>query len=63
MKFAEQRRKTGSTTINVEPLATAKDVVNGFGSFLELVKLRHDVAKPYMISSEHLHYIGNKLEP
>ena len=56
------RKKTGSMTINVEPLATAKDVVNGFGSFLELVKLRHDVAKPYMISSGQLHYIGNKLD-
>jgi hypothetical protein len=35
-------------------LAEAEDVVNRFGSFL---KLNHDVAKPYMISSERLHSI------
>ena len=49
-------------TINVEPLAVAKDVLDRFGSFLKLVKICRDVAKPYMISSEHLHYIGNKLD-
>ena len=39
-------------TINVEPLATAKDVVNRFDSFLKLVTPHHEVAKPYMILSE-----------
>ena len=48
--------------INVEPLAVAKDVLDGFDSFLKLVKLHHDVAKPYMTSSEQLHNLGNKLE-
>ena len=50
-------------TINVEPLATAKDVVNRFDSFLRLVKLQHEVARPYMVSSERLQNIGHKLEP
>ena len=49
-------------TTNVEPLAEAEDVLDGLVSFLKLVKLRHDVAKPYMISSGQLHYIGNKLD-
>ena len=48
--------------INVEPLAVAKDVLDRFDSFLKLVTPHHDVAKPYMISSEQLHYIGNEFD-
>ena len=33
-----------------------EDVVDGFGSFLKLVKLHDDAAKPCMISPDRLHY-------
>ncbi len=43
--------------INDEPLAiVAEDVVDGFGSFLKLVKLHDNAAKPCMISPDQMHY-------
>ena len=44
------------TTANDEPLAViAEDVVDGFDSFLKVVKLHVDAAKPCMILQERLH--------
>ena len=48
---------------NDEPLAVAtEDVVDGFGSFLKVIKLHDDAAKPCMILPERLNYNLEELE-